>query len=82
MPIVDHLKVFGYVTYGLLTSKNEKFDEKFEKLVFIGYSNKSKCRQLFLRKTNQLVLSRDVVLNENVTWKREIMFFQTQYKVQ
>ncbi|KAG6481465.1 hypothetical protein ZIOFF_058069 [Zingiber officinale] len=49
----------------------EKFDEKSEKLVFIGYNNESKGYRLIDPKTNKLVISRDVIFNENAAWKWE-----------
>ncbi|XP_057449943.1 uncharacterized protein LOC130741148 [Lotus japonicus] len=42
--IVSQLKVFGCIAYSLIPSqKREKFDEKSEKLNFIGYSDDSKA---------------------------------------
>lgn len=39
----DNFRLFGCVAYSLVPSQNrEKFDERGEKFVFIGYSNASK----------------------------------------
>ncbi|KAI4365323.1 hypothetical protein MLD38_021316 [Melastoma candidum] len=77
-PLVDHLKVFGCVAYALLPKKKEKFDEKSKKLIFIGYSEESKGYHLFDPKTNNLVISRDVIFDENAEWKWVNESSQTQ----
>ncbi|KAG6493460.1 hypothetical protein ZIOFF_048446 [Zingiber officinale] len=46
----------------------EKFDEKGEKLIFIGYTDESKGYRIYNPKTNQLVLSRDVIFDELAVW--------------
>lgn len=39
-PMINHLKVFRCVIYALTPSQGrEKFDEKGEKLIFIGYND-------------------------------------------
>ncbi|KAG6529457.1 hypothetical protein ZIOFF_011655 [Zingiber officinale] len=68
-PVVNQLKVFGCVAYARMLPQNrEKFDEKGEKLIFIGYSDESKGYRLYNPKTNQLVLSRDVIFDELAVW--------------
>ena len=64
-PIVHHLKVFGCIAYSHIPSQyREKFDEKGEKLIFIGYNDESKGYRLFNPKTKKLVISRDVIFDE------------------
>ncbi|XP_022899339.1 uncharacterized protein LOC111412640 [Olea europaea var. sylvestris] len=42
-PKVDHLKNFGSISYAFVPSQDrEKFDEKGQKLLFIGYGDESK----------------------------------------
>ena len=68
-PIVDHFKVFGCITYShISTPNNDKFDEKGENLIFIGYSDESKGYRLFNLATNKLVVSRDVIFDEATAW--------------
>ncbi|KAG6470938.1 hypothetical protein ZIOFF_072026 [Zingiber officinale] len=68
-PVVNQLKVFGCVAYARMLPQNrEKFDEKGEKFIFIGYSDESKGYRLYNPKTNQLVLSRDVIFDELAVW--------------
>jgi len=40
---VSHLKVFGSVAYALVITSSRKFNEKFEKYIFVGYSSESKA---------------------------------------
>jgi hypothetical protein len=71
-PNVSHLKVFGSIAYALIPSQSrDKFDEKGEKLIFIGYSDESKGFRLFNPKKDQLLLSRDVIFDETTAWKWE-----------
>lgn len=68
-PLVDNFKVFGCVAYSLILSQNrDKFDEKGEKLLFIGYSSESKGYRLLNPESNKLVVSRDVIFDEMDTW--------------
>ena len=69
-PQVNQLRVFGCIAYALKPSQErEKFDEKGEKFIFIGYSDESKGYRLFNPKKNQLIMSRDVVFDEMAAWK-------------
>ena len=72
-PDVSHLKVFGSITYALIPSQSrDKFDEKGEKLIFIGYNDESKAFRLFNPKKDQLLISKDVIFfYESATWKWE-----------
>ncbi|KAL0426868.1 UNVERIFIED_CONTAM: Retrovirus-related Pol polyprotein from transposon TNT 1-94 [Sesamum latifolium] len=46
-PVVDHFKIFGCIAYAPIPSqKREKFDDKGQKLVFVGYSDESKGYRL------------------------------------
>ena len=67
-PVVNHLKVFWCIAYALVSHERDKFDEKGEKLIFIGCSNESKGYRLFNPKTNKLVVARDVVFDEMAAW--------------
>lgn len=71
-PQVNHLKVFGCIAYSLIPSQNrDKFDQKGEKHIFIGYSDESKGYRLFNPTKNQLVVSRDVFFDELAAWQWE-----------
>jgi hypothetical protein len=45
-----------------------KLSDKSKKMIFIGYESGIKGYRLFDPTTNSLVISRDVVFEENVTW--------------
>lgn len=71
-PVVDHLKIFGSIAYSHISTPNrDKFDEKSEKLIFIGYSDESKGYRLYNPITCKLVVSRDVIFDEMGSWSWE-----------
>ena len=73
-PTIDHLKIFGNIDYALIPAQNrEKFNEKDEKYLFVGYSDESKGYGLLIPTTNKLVIPRDVVFNEALAW--QLTFF-------
>ena len=51
------------------SQSRDKFDEKGEKVIFIGYSDESKGFRLLNPKKDQLFLSRDVIFYESTAWK-------------
>ena len=65
-PDLSHLRVFGCVAYAHIPDcQRRKLDKKAEKLRFVGYSLNSKGYRLVNEKTTKVVISRDVVFNEN-----------------
>lgn len=71
-PSVNHLKIFGCVCYAQIPKqKRTKLEETSEKCVFIGYSSMSKGYRLYNLKTNKVIISRDVVFDENASWNWE-----------
>ncbi|KAL0410958.1 UNVERIFIED_CONTAM: Retrovirus-related Pol polyprotein from transposon TNT 1-94 [Sesamum latifolium] len=68
-PVVDHFKIFGCIAYALIPSqKREKFDDKGQKLVFVGYNDQSKGYRLLDPFTKKVIISRDVIFDENSAW--------------
>lgn len=68
-PVVDHMRIFGSIAYSHISTPNkDKFDEKNEKLIFIGYSDESKGYRLYNPTTGKLVVSRDVIFDEVASW--------------
>ncbi|KAG6528166.1 hypothetical protein ZIOFF_010316 [Zingiber officinale] len=66
---IRHLKVFGSVAYSLIPQANKnKFDDKSEKCIFIGYSERSKAYKLYNPKTKKIVISRDVLFDEDASF--------------
>lgn len=71
-PSVNQLKFFGCVCYAQIPKqKRTKLEETSEKCVFIGYSSMSKGYRLYNLKTNKVIISRDVVFDENTSWNWE-----------
>ncbi|KAK9941415.1 hypothetical protein M0R45_018018 [Rubus argutus] len=68
-PAVDHFKIFGCIAYAHIPDeKRKKLDDKGEKCVFLGVSEQSKAYKLFNPITKKIVVSRDVIFDEESTW--------------
>ena len=68
-PNVSHFKIFGSVAYAHIPDqKRTKLEDKSQKLVFIGYDEKSKAYKLYNPLEKKLVVSRDVEVNEEASW--------------
>lgn len=60
--IVHYFKVFGYIGYTHMTyHKRTKLDDKGEKCILLGISDKSKGYKLYDLITKKLLISKDVV---------------------
>ncbi|EOY09394.1 Uncharacterized protein TCM_024822 [Theobroma cacao] len=68
-PWVSYLRVFGCIAYALVKSQTQhKLDEKSEKCIFLGYSSQSKAYRLYNSKNGKIIISRDVIFNEDASW--------------
>nr|GEZ10161.1 retrovirus-related Pol polyprotein from transposon TNT 1-94 [Tanacetum cinerariifolium] len=68
-PKVSHLRVFGCIAYALLNSNSRcKLDEKSIKCIFVVYSPQSKAYKLYDPLNGKVLISIDVVFNENANW--------------
>ncbi|CAL8176899.1 unnamed protein product [Prunus armeniaca] len=68
-PGIGHLKVFGSLCYvHVPTETRHKLDAKSVKGVFVGYAVCAKGYRVFDTLTKKLLLSRDVVFDESMTW--------------
>ena len=68
-PVVDHFRIFGCIAYAHIPDeKRRNLDNKGEKCIFLGVSDKSKAYKLYNPKTMIIVISRDVVFDEKGTW--------------
>lgn len=68
-PAVDHFRIFGCIAYAHFPDeKRRKLDKKGEKCIFLGVSDMSKAYKLYNPSTMKIVISRDVVFDEEGTW--------------
>ncbi|GKV11790.1 hypothetical protein SLEP1_g23011 [Rubroshorea leprosula] len=68
-PTVDHLRIFGCVAYAHVPDqKRKKLDNKGEKCIFLSVDDQSKAYKLYNPSTKKIVISRDVVFDEEQTW--------------
>ncbi|KAJ0590261.1 putative RNA-directed DNA polymerase [Helianthus annuus] len=68
-PNVEHLRVFGCLAYALVPKQHrDKLSNKTIKTIFVGYSEASKGYKLYDPQTNKIIISRDVIFDENKRW--------------
>jgi len=68
-PGISHLRVLGSVAHvHIPDEKRVKLDDKSEKFIFVGYDQSSKCYKLYNPYNNKIVISRDVVFDEEGEW--------------
>lgn len=68
-PTVDHFRVFGCIGHvHIPDSKRTKLDNKSFKCVLLGLSEESKAYRLYDPVSKKIVVSRDVVFDENERW--------------
>lgn len=68
-PSVDHFRVWGCVAHvHVPKEKRGKLDDRSFACVFLGVSDESKGYRLFDPKTKRVVVSKDVVFEEEKSW--------------
>ena len=68
-PGISHLRVFGSIAHvHVPDEKRTKLDDKSESFIFIGYDANSKGYKLFNPNNKKVVISRDVVFDEEGLW--------------
>eukprot|EP00268_Persea_americana_P068892 TRINITY_DN9688_c0_g1_i1.p1 TRINITY_DN9688_c0_g1~~TRINITY_DN9688_c0_g1_i1.p1 ORF type:complete len:612 (-),score=107.26 TRINITY_DN9688_c0_g1_i1:387-2222(-) len=68
-PSIDHLRIFGCIAYAHVPDeKRKKLDDRGVKCVFLGVSAESKAYRLYNPVTKQIIISRDVVFDEENVW--------------
>jgi len=66
---VDHFRVFGYVSHvHVPDSRRVKLDAKSLKCILLGVSEESKAYRLFNPTSNKIIVSHDVVFEEDQQW--------------
>ncbi|MCO5587158.1 hypothetical protein L7F22_069378 [Adiantum nelumboides] len=67
---VHHLQVFGCLAFThVLDEKRKKLDDKLRRCILVGYSDVSKAYNLYGPIKKESFISRDVVFNENASFK-------------
>ncbi|XP_024042855.1 uncharacterized protein LOC112099667 [Citrus clementina] len=68
-PAVDHFREFGCIAYvHIPDEKGRKLDDKGVKCIFLGASDHSKAYKLYDPIIKKIVISRDVIFDEEKTW--------------
>ncbi|KAI5352997.1 hypothetical protein L3X38_005889 [Prunus dulcis] len=68
-PGLKHLKVFGSVCYAHVPNpQRQKLDSTSNRCVFLGYGSCEKGYRLYDIATGKVIISRDVVFNEEASW--------------
>ncbi|CAL8090833.1 unnamed protein product [Prunus armeniaca] len=68
-PGVKHMKVFGSLCYAhVLSQQRQKLDLTSKRCIFLGYRSCEKGYRLYSLETGKIIVSRDVVFNENASW--------------
>ena len=66
------MRVFGSIAYvHVPDERREKLDDKSERFIFIGYDSSSKGYKLYNPNNKKMVVSRDVVFDEEGQWNFE-----------
>ncbi|MCO5579260.1 hypothetical protein L7F22_033114 [Adiantum nelumboides] len=69
-PKVHHVRVFGCLAFTHVPDeKRKKLDDKSRKCIFVGYSDVSKAYKLYDPIKKESFISRDVIFDENVSFK-------------
>lgn len=68
-PRVSHMKIFGCLAHVKVVGPGQnKLSDRSSKMIFIGYEIGTKGYRFFNRATSKLVVSRDVIFEENKPW--------------
>ena len=68
-PHLGHLKVFGCLAHAKQTTPHlKKLEDRSQKLVYFGVEEGSKAHRLYDPVQNKIVVSRDTVFEEAVSW--------------
>ncbi|GKC47944.1 putative RNA-directed DNA polymerase [Tanacetum coccineum] len=65
-PSYSHIRTFGCLCFSTVLNNNDKFVERSDKCVFIGYSMDKKGYKLYSLESKQVLFSRDVRFYETV----------------
>ncbi|KAM2467223.1 hypothetical protein PS1_009053 [Malus domestica] len=73
-PFMKHLRVFGSVCFTLIPHQlRHKLEKSSNKGVFVGYSTSEKGYRIYNVLTQKIILSRDVIFDEDSMWNWDTM---------
>uniref|UniRef100_A0A803P6H4 Uncharacterized protein n=1 Tax=Cannabis sativa TaxID=3483 RepID=A0A803P6H4_CANSA len=68
-PAVDHFRIIGSVAYAHIPDeKGKKLDDKEKKCIFLGVSDQSIAYKLYNPNTKKIIISRNVIFDEERIW--------------
>lgn len=71
-PNVDYFRIFGCVGHvHVPAAKRIKLDDRSCKCILLGFSEESKAYKMYNPTTGKIIISRDVVFEENESWNWE-----------
>ncbi|KAK9074991.1 hypothetical protein SSX86_003310 [Deinandra increscens subsp. villosa] len=71
-PNLQYLKIFGCLAHvKVMSGHQKKLEDRSTPMVYLGKEQNSKAYRLLNPKTSKLVISRDVVFQEDKSWKWE-----------
>ena len=74
-PSVSHFRVFGCISHvHVPDNRRVKLDNKSRKCIFFGVSDESKVYRLFDPISHKIIISRDVVFEEDQRWDWEVCY--------
>jgi hypothetical protein len=69
-PHLGHLRVFGCTAHAKVTAPHlKKLDDRSNPFVYLGVEEGSKAHRLFDPRRRQIIVSRDIVFDENTPWQ-------------
>jgi len=74
-PSVSHFRVFGCISHvHVPDNRRVKLDNKSHKCIFFGVTDESKAYRLFDPISHKIIISRDVVFEEDQSWDCEVCY--------
>lgn len=68
-PVVNHFRIFGCIAYAHVPDQRRtKLEDKRVKCIFLGVSDQSKGYKLYNPNTKKIIISCDVIFDEQNFW--------------
>jgi hypothetical protein len=69
VPVVQHLRTFGWIARVKVTKPNlKKLDDRSKKMIFVGYEPRSTTYRCYDPDTRRVHISRVVIFDEETSW--------------